>query len=36
MRLRQKLMDMADSVKSLFGGKKQQDSAAEKLDRLKV
>lgn len=36
MRLRQKLVDMADSVKGLFGAKKQQDSSVEKMERLKV
>ena len=36
MRLRQKLVDLADSVKGFFGAKKQQDSAVEKLERLKV
>lgn len=36
MRLRQKLVDLADSVKGLFGAKKQQDNAVEKLERLKV
>ena len=36
VRLRQKLVDLADSVKGFFGAKKQQDSAVEKLERLKV
>ena len=36
VRLRQKLVDMADSVKGLFGAKKQQDNAVEKMERLKV
>lgn len=36
MRLRQKLVDMADSVKGLFGGQKQKDSSVEKLERLQV
>ena len=36
MRLRQKLVDLADSVKGFFGAKKQQDNAVEKLERLKV
>ena len=36
VRLRQKLVDLADSVKGLFGAKKQQDNAVEKLERLKV
>ena len=36
MRLRQKLVDLADSVKGLFGAKKQQDNAVERLERLKV
>ena len=36
VRLRQKVVDLADSVKGLFGAKKQQDSAVERLERLKV
>ncbi|CAL8465589.1 g5125 [Coccomyxa elongata] len=36
VRLRQKLVDMADSVKGLFGVKKQQDNAVEKMERLKA
>ncbi len=36
VRLRQKLVDMADSVKGLFGAKKQQDSAVEKMERLQA
>ncbi len=36
VRLRQKLVDLADSVKGLFGAKKQQDNAVERLERLKV
>lgn len=36
VRLRQKLVDLADSVKGFFGAKKQQDNAVEKLERLKV
>ena len=36
MRLRQKLLGAADAVKGLFGAKKQQDSAVEKLEALRV
>ena len=36
MRLRQKLVDLADSVKGFFGAKTQQDNPVEKLERLKV
>ena len=36
MRLRQKLVDLADSVKGFFGAKKQQDNAVENLERLNV
>ena len=36
VRLRQKLLSVADSVKGFFGSKKQQDTAAERLERLQV
>ena len=36
IRLRQKLVDAADSVKGLFGMKKEQDSAVAQLERLQV
>lgn len=36
MRLRQRLMGAADAVKGLFGAKKNQDSAVEKLEALRV
>ena len=36
VRLRQRLMNVADSVKGFFGSKKQQDNAAERLERLQA
>lgn len=36
IRLRQKLVDAADSVKGLFGMKKEQDSAVAQLERVQV
>ena len=36
VRLRQQLMGAADAVKGLFGQKKQQDQAVEKLEALRV
>lgn len=36
VRLRQKLVDAADTVKGLFGVKKEQDSAVQRLERLQV
>ena len=36
MRLRQKLVDAADTVKGFFGAKKQQDSAVQKLEAIRV
>lgn len=36
IRLRQKLLDAADSVKGLFGMKKEQDSAVAQLERVQV
>ena len=36
VRLRQKLMGAADAVKGFFGAKKNQDSAVEKLEVLRV
>ena len=36
IRLRQKLTDAADSVKGLFGGKKQTESQVAKLESVQV
>ena len=36
IRLRQKLTDAADSVKGLFGGKKQTESQVAKLEAVQV
>lgn len=36
MRLRQKLVDAADTIKGFFGAKKEQDSAVAKLEALRV
>lgn len=36
MRLRQKIMGAADTVKGFFGAKKNQDTAVEKLEALRV
>lgn len=36
VRLRQRLMNVADSVKGFFGSQKQQDNAAERLERLQA
>ena len=36
MRLRQQLMGAADALKGLFGAKKEQDQAVEKLEALRV
>ena len=36
IRLRQKLVDAADSVKGLFGMKKEQDSAVAQLEKVQV
>lgn len=36
IRLRQKLVDAADSVKGFFGIKKQTDSAVAQLERVQV
>ncbi len=36
VRLRQKLIGAADAVKGFFGAKKNQDSAVEKLEALRV
>ena len=36
VRLRQKLVDAADTIKGFFGAKKEQDSAVKKLEELRV
>ena len=36
VRLRQKLVDAADTIKGFFGQKKEQDSAVKKLEELRV
>ncbi|KAK9820634.1 hypothetical protein WJX81_000579 [Elliptochloris bilobata] len=36
VRLRQKLVDAADTVKGLFGVKKEEDSAVQRLERLQA
>ena len=36
VRLRQQLVGAADAVKGFFGAKKEQDSAVEKLEALRV